>query len=187
MKGKSAKVMFQCAFIFVFLVVVVVNGSTWNALDSEASPVSCATPGVTLETGTVGSSTIYVNSTSAIASVVGYSFPSSYDHVLKVVNHVSDAWSISLGVYGTVNLLRISNMTVSFHDGTLSDQIIVADGSVTQSEGPLFDFVASSIMYISINNLQVSNAEVSYLYVSLKIKNSNTTAYDLFTVTFEIT
>ena len=113
---------------------------------------------------------------------------STYDHVLQVVNQVDDNWTINLQVYDTSNIVpRLLKTTISFHDGTSSDQIIVNDGAVTQTEGPPYSLTGNATVYISMSNLQSINAETSYLYVYLKIRIPNTTTYLLYVITFEIT
>ena len=113
---------------------------------------------------------------------------STYDHVLQVVNQVDDNWTINLQVYDTSNIVpRLLKTTISFHDGTSSDQIIVNDGAVTQTEGPPYSLTGNATVYISVSNLQSINAETSYLYVYLKIRIPNTTTYLLYVITFEIT
>ena len=112
---------------------------------------------------------------------------STYDYVLQVANRVADAWDVSLTVYDNLSVARILNMTISFHDGTTSDQIIVDNGTVTQSEGPLYDLAASTTIYISITNLQASASGISYLYVYLKILVPETSTYTLYPIIFKIT
>jgi hypothetical protein len=113
---------------------------------------------------------------------------STYDHVLQVVNQVDDNWTINLQVYDTSNIVpRLLKTTISFHDGTSSDQIIVNDGAVTQTEGPPYSLTGNATVYISMSNLQSINAETSYLYVYLKIRIPNTTTYLLYVITFEVT
>ena len=112
---------------------------------------------------------------------------STYDHVLKVVNQVTRAWNISLKVYDSSNTTRLSNTTISFHDGTTSDQIIVNNGTIEQPEGSLYDLAGSATIYISISNLQANKSGTSYLYVYLKILVPGTSTYALLKITFEIT
>jgi hypothetical protein len=113
---------------------------------------------------------------------------STYDHVLQVVNQVDDNWTINLQVYDTSNIVpRLLKTTISFHDGSSSDQIIVDDGAVTQTEGPPYSLTGNATVYISVSNLQSINAETSYLYVYLKIRIPNTTTYLLYVITFEVT
>jgi hypothetical protein len=113
----------------------------------------------------------------------------TYDYVLKVVNQATGAWNISLKVYDSSNINRILNLTISFYDGASSDQIIVGNGNITQSEGPLYNLPGGvgSTVKISMSNLQASTSGTSYLYVYLKILVPDTTTYSLYIITFEIT
>ena len=112
---------------------------------------------------------------------------SNYNYVLQVVNQVTDAWNVSLRVYDNSSIARISSMTISFHDGTTSDQIILTGGNINQTEGTLYDLTGSTTIYISITNLQASTSGISHLYVYLKILVPGTSTYSLYIITFEIT
>jgi hypothetical protein len=112
------------------------------------------------------------------------------DTVLNVVNQVTGAWNVSLQAYGSSNIVRLSNAIIGLHDATTSsDQIIVSSGSVTQSQGALFNLPggSGSTVYISMSNLLANATGSSYLYVHLKILTPNTTTYLLYVITFEIT
>jgi len=110
----------------------------------------------------------------------------SYDYVLKVVNQVSQAWKVNLQVYDSSGLSRISSATISFHDGSASDQIIVNGGAITQSEGLQYDLSSSSTICISISDLQASTTGTSYLFVYLKAKNSDSGVYTLYEIVLRI-
>ena len=111
----------------------------------------------------------------------------TYDYVLKVVNQKTDNWTVNLQVYDNSNIDRLSNATISFHDGSTSDQIIIDGGVITQSQGPQYDLLDSATIYISISNLQATTIGTSYLYVYLKILVPDTSTYSLYIITFEIT
>jgi len=120
--------------------------------------------------------------------VNGFSFPTqTYDYVLKVVNQVADNWTVNLKVYDSSNIGRLTNATISLHDGTTSDQIIVSGGSITQSEGPLYNLAGNATIYISMSNLQASTSGTSYIYVYLKILVPDVSTYAKYIITFEIT
>ena len=156
-----------------------INASPQNFTSSGSAKVKV--------TSVLATTAQYQQKANQVKLLYSYDSSSSYDYVLKIVNHVPDAWNISLRVYSNANITRLSNMTVSFHDGTMSEQIIITGGSVTQSEGALYDLAGSSTVYVSISNLQATAAEVSYLYVYLKIQTPDTTTYNLLIVVFEIT
>jgi len=111
----------------------------------------------------------------------------TYDYVLKIVNRVTDSWQVNLKVNDSSNIGRLTNATISFHDGTTSDQIIVSNGSIIQSEGALYDLAGNATIYISISNLQATTTDTSHLCVYLKILVPNTSTYNLFIIVFEIT
>ena len=113
----------------------------------------------------------------------------SYDYVLQVVNQVEDNWTINLQVYDSSNIARLLKTTISFHDGSSSDQIIVNYGAITQPEGPPYNLPGgvNSTIYISMSNLQATTTGTSYLYVHLKIQVPDTSTYMLYVITFEIT
>jgi hypothetical protein len=109
--------------------------------------------------------------------------------VLKVANQVASAWNMSLQVYTSSNIARLSNVIISFTDGTLSDQIVVSNGIITQAQGALYNLPASvgSTIYISMSSLQTNATGLSYLFVYLKVLVPNTSTYSLYILTFLIT
>ena len=111
----------------------------------------------------------------------------NYDYILKVANQVAYAWKINLKVYDSFNIVRLTNTTISFHDGTSSDQVIISNGNITQSEGTIYNLTGNVIMYIKIGNVQANATGTSYLYTYLKILVPNTSTYSLFIITVEIT
>jgi hypothetical protein len=111
----------------------------------------------------------------------------TYDYVLKVVNQVTHNWQVNLKVYNSFNVSRLMNATISLHDGTTSDQIIVSGGTITQSEGPLYNLAGNATVYISISNLEANASGTSYIYVNLKILTPNTSTYAEYVITFKIT
>jgi hypothetical protein len=138
-------------------------------------------------TGVLSTTTQYQQEINQIKLTYEYNASSTYDYVLKVVNQVADNWTVNLKVCNTSNIDRLSNATISFHDGSTSDQIIISDGVITQPEGPQYNLTGNATIYISISNLQAINSEKSYLYVYLKILVPNTSTYNLFVIAFEIT
>jgi len=111
----------------------------------------------------------------------------TYDYVLRIANQVTSDWKVNLKVYDSFNIGRLSSAKISLHDGTTSDQIIVSGGVITQSEGALYDLADSATIYISISNLQATTSDVSRLYLYLKVQVPNTSTYNLFIITLEIT
>jgi hypothetical protein len=48
--------------------------------------------------------------------------PRTYDYVLKVVSQDSVSWNLNLNVLSSTNIGRLSQATIGFHDGNLSNQ-----------------------------------------------------------------
>jgi hypothetical protein len=113
----------------------------------------------------------------------------TYDYVLRAVNQVTSAWNVSLQVSNSSDIYRLSNATISFHDGTSSNQITIRDGNITQQQGSLYNLPggAGSTTYISISNLLANATGASYLFTYLQIMTPNTTTRIFYTITFEIT
>jgi hypothetical protein len=109
----------------------------------------------------------------------------SYDYVLKIVNQLTNNWAISLQTFDGANISRLSSATIGFHDGNSSDQIIVNNGVITQTEGTEHNLEENATVYISISNLQAITSETSLLHVYLKIRLADTTVYNLMVITFE--
>jgi hypothetical protein len=114
---------------------------------------------------------------------------STYDYVLNVVNQVTNTWNVSLQVYGSSNIARLSSATISFYDGTSSNQIVVNGGSIVQSQGALYNLLggSGSTVHVSMSNLLANATGSSYLYVYLEILTPNTSTYLLYAITFAIT
>jgi hypothetical protein len=110
-------------------------------------------------------------------------------NVLEIVNQKTNAWNINLQVYGNSNIGRLSNVTISLHDGFITDQVIVTGGSITQKYGAFCNLAsgAGSTVYISIENFQTSSQGTSYLYVYLEVLTPNTSTYLLYAITFAFT
>jgi hypothetical protein len=181
------------ALLNIILIITLsasVYGSVYNMYYGEALPISCETPRVILESGTVGASFIYANSTGAKVSVAApCNASSTYDYVLKIVNQVTDNWTVNLQVYNSSRIDRLLSLNISLYDGISSNQITVSGGNITESEGEAYNLPGgvNSTIYISMSDLQANTPDTSYLYVYLKIKVPNTSTYNLFIVTFEIT
>ena len=111
----------------------------------------------------------------------------TYNYVLKVVNQFNDNWTINLQVYNASNIApRSLTTTISFHDGSSSDQIIVNNGIVTLPQGQPYNLTGNATIYISMSNLQASASGTSDLYVYLKILTPGTSTYLRYIITFEI-
>jgi len=145
-------------------------------------------PPVTLQNGTDNVSFIYTNSTSAKISINATSNFTTYNYTLEIVNNVSNDWKVRLEVYSSSNISRISNATIILHDNAaFSTQVVVSNGSITQSSGNYYNLFASSMIYIKVENLKESAEGLSLLHAHLRIRKPNTTTYTLYTITFEFT
>jgi hypothetical protein len=166
-----------------------VDGNTYFALLMEPR-TTVSSPSVVLRAGTVGSSIVYVNGTSArISAVAPIPTPTNYDYVLKVVNNVSDLWKIRLKAYSQSNIGRLSNCTIYFRNASngFSGQVCIVNGNYTQQTGPWYDLPASPAeRYIAVI-LQANNSEVSYINVYLEILIPDKTTYAQYILTFEFT
>jgi hypothetical protein len=138
-------------------------------------------------TGTLTTSSTYQQETNQIKLVYKYDTASSYDYVLAVTEKNTLDWKVNLTVYDSLNIARLSGTTISFYDGTSSDQIVVNGGSITQSEGPAYNLNSSSTIKIKMSNLDATSSGTSYLHVHLKTLVPDTSTYALYTITFEIT
>jgi hypothetical protein len=111
------------------------------------------------------------------------------DTVLNVVNQVSNAWNVNLQVYSSSNIVRLTSVIIRFHDGTSSNQIVVSNGVITQSQGALYSLPggSGSAIYVGMSSL-VSNATgTSYLYVYLTVSPLSTSAFYVLHIYFQIT
>jgi hypothetical protein len=173
--------------------LVPAHGSLQNN-DSCQVSISVESPSVILQSGTSGNATISTNSTNACVSVsapVSNISYSSFDYVVEVVNQASSSWNVSLEVYDSSNVSRLSNCTISFHDhgGQVSDEVVVNSGVITQSVGPQYILSSESTIYISMSNVQAAVSGTSYLYVYVKVfpSNPDVSPFNVFKIAFEVT
>lgn len=113
----------------------------------------------------------------------------SYDYVLKLVNKVTNAWNTSLVIYSSSNIDRLLNATIVYHDGTSSNQIVITNGTVTQSVGQLYNLPGGNgtTIYISVSNLLASTTATSYLYVYLGLFPASSSPFNVYRITFQVT
>jgi len=118
-----------------------------------------------------------------------YSYSSTYDYVLKIVNNeVSDSWEIRLNAYSDSQKERLKNCTIYFRSASddTSSQVSIINGVYTMQFGDWYDLPASAERYIVIT-LQANNSGTSYVYVYLEIRIPSKTTYAQYVITFEIT
>jgi len=110
----------------------------------------------------------------------------NYNHVLKVVNTVPEAWQIRLTAYAQSGIDRLQNLTIYVYDGSNSTQIIILNGLYNQQTGPWYDLADYDTEYIWVH-VETSSAGASYIYTYLEILSPNTTTYARYVITFKIT
>jgi hypothetical protein len=138
-------------------------------------------------TGVLTTNSTYQQETNQVKLVYKYDASSTYDYVLAVTEQDAVDWKVNLTVYDSSNIARLSGTTISFYDGTSSDQIVVSGGSITQSEGPAYNLNNSSTIKIEMSNIDATSSGTSYLHVYMKILVPNTSTYALYIITFEVT
>jgi len=138
-------------------------------------------------TGVLTTGSAYQQETNQIKLVYKYDASTTYDYVLAVTEQDAVDWKVNLTVYNNFNIVRLSSTTISFYDGTTSDQIVVSSGSIIQSEGPAYSLNGSTTIKIKMSNVDATSSGISYLYVYLKILVPDTSTYILCMITFEIT
>lgn len=111
-----------------------------------------------------------------------------FDHVLKVVNQVSDPWEIRLKAYDQSNIGRLNNCTIYLHNGGNLSQIIIISGEYTQQVGDWYDLVGSGADGTDFIAMHIeATVGTSYIYVYLEILIPSTSTYARYIITFEIT
>jgi hypothetical protein len=145
-------------------------------------------PPIILEEGNCsGTSTIYTNNTSALITVEApINDSAAFNYVLKIVNKVTNIWTVNLQVYDNSSLSRMSSLNISLHNGASSNQIAVSGGNIVKSEGPPYNLAGNATIYIALSNLHATATGISYLYVHLKIQVPNTSTYILYVIIFKI-
>ena len=172
--------------ILLALVLTPVHGDI-QSIDSCTASFSSISPMVILQSGATGNASILTNGTSAFVLVSAAGEQSA--DVLNVVNQVTAVWNVSLQVYNSSNIARLSSGMVSFDDGTLSNQIVIINGYITQSQGQPYTLPAGagSTIYISIDNLIANTTGTSYLYVCLQTVPTYSSPFNVLQITFQVT
>ncbi len=163
------------------------DASAYYALPKE-SQTTVGPAAVLLQNGTVGTCTIYTNSTSAKVGVSGYGYEHDYDYVLRVNNTDADSWKIRLQKYADSSIGRLQNCTIYFRNATNanSTQLVIENGSFNQIEGPWWNLGSFETMYL-VMTVQVNSTGTSRVSVYLEVLIPNTTAYAQYLIAFEIT
>ncbi len=164
-----------------------VSGETYDFMTLQSN-ISAEVPSVILQNGTDNISFIYANNTSARVTVNATTNFETYNYTLEIVNNNTTSWDVKLEVYDSSNISRISNATIILHNNiTSSTQIIISDGSITQSGGDYYNLSGSSTIYMEIKDLRESTEGTSYVNTYLRICTPDKTTYTLYIITFEFT
>ncbi|MCK4953296.1 hypothetical protein KAS14_05890 [Candidatus Bathyarchaeota archaeon] len=102
---------------------------------------------------------------------------STYDYVLSVVSQKNYHQNISLNLYDSTNIERLTNCTVWFHDSTTSVQIEIIDGSLISSTGDWYNLTAFGESRIALY-AEESNFGTSILYIKLEAVKGNSIIYE---------
>jgi hypothetical protein len=111
----------------------------------------------------------------------------TYDYVLRVNNTGTDSWQIRLKKYGDSNIGRLQNCTIHFYNSlySTSRQIYIENGIYINQTGPWFDLVSSETIYI-VMTVKATSVGTSQIHSYLELRNSGSTTYAQFVVTFEV-
>jgi hypothetical protein len=168
--------------VFVLLGYLLQNvaGSAYFSMEIQGYGTVSAPP-VILEEGTSGSTTVYVNGTSAKASTGSGDF-----QALNMTENQGTDQEIRLKAYDQSNLSRLYNCSIYIYDGSNSSQIVILNGNYSQQQGMWHDLAASDTEYIWMH-VVTSSPGISYVYVYLEIRVPDTTTIARYIISFEIT
>lgn len=174
-------------FLLLNCIIQSALGATYNLMRVQ-SYASCTLPSIILRNGTDNVSFVYESQTSAIITINATFEFATYSYTLNIDNNASEDCEVQLELYEAINISRISNMTITLHDNNSpSDQIIISNGSIAQSNGSFYTLSASSTIYVKVKDLKQTQEGNSYLHVYLKTRLVDTSVYTLYLVTFKLT
>ncbi len=140
-------------------------------------------------TGVLSTTAQYQQKVNQVELAYSYDFSSNYDHVLRIVNNVTDSWKIRLTAYSESNIGRLNNCTMYLRNSTgddISRQVYVENGSYVNQTGAWYDLPASPAdRYLAVT-LEASDSQISYVSVYLEILVPEKTTYARYILTFEI-
>jgi hypothetical protein len=143
---------------------------------------------IVLDAGTDGTAyVIPMNKTWAEVNMTGTSTETYYECVLNITNLSSSInYTVKLENTSTYNISRLTNFTVYFHNGAISKQIEISNGSVIQSSGSWYSLSTLATIYISIA-IKVSTSDSSTVDLRLHNVASGTTSPEIIqTVTINV-
>lgn len=172
--------------IFI-LMVHTLQSTTGTTYYSTIKQVRTAldSPPIILSNGTVGSSTVYLNGTSANVNIVTQN-QTDFNYVLKITENHGSSWKIRLKAYNQSNIGRLINCSIYIYNGSNSIQIVILNGAYSQQIGAWYDLFASDSEYVWVH-VERSYAGTSYVYAYLEVSIPNTATYAQYLVTFVIT
>jgi hypothetical protein len=161
-----------------------VLGDVYDLMNLNSN-FSCETPLVILGDGTDQKSTVYANNTSAKITIDATSNASTYNYSLNIVNNYSSLWDVRLECFDYVNVSRV-NTTIVLHDNsTLSEQISLSGGNMSQT-GNYYNLIGDSMIHVGIIDLVEASSEgATILQVYLRMRIPNTMTDTLYIITFE--
>ena len=168
--------------VFVLLGHLLQNaaGSAYFSMEMQSHGTVSAPP-VILKEGTSGSTTVYVNGTSAKASAGSGDF-----QVLNMTESQGTSWKVRLNAYDQSNISRLYNCSIDIYDGSNSRQISILNGAYSQQQGMWYDLAALDTEYIWVH-VETSSPGTSYVYIYLEIRVPDTTTYIRYIINLEIT
>ena len=113
-------------------------------------------------------------------------YPSRYDYVIRVVNFASSSWRIRLRSYNESNIDRLKNCTIRLHNGEISNQISIINGTYLQSIGAWLILQPNGEAYIAIIVTANSTKPKSQIYIYLEVLIPQTSIYTRLPILLEI-
>lgn len=128
-----------------------------------------------------------MNKTWIEANVTGTLTETYYEHMINITNLSTDLnYTVELEDENIYGISRLANFTVYFHDGPISKQIEISNGSVIQSSGSWYSLPASATIYVSAA-VKASTLESSTVDLGLHIVAIGTTSPEIIqTVTINV-
>jgi hypothetical protein len=99
-----------------------------------------------------------------------YKTPSDYDYALTISNTASVPYYISLAAYSSSGLGRLTSMDIIVYSPN-TNQIVIANGELTQSSGSTVTIQSNSILYLGISAM-ANNFGTTNLIFQMRISPS---------------
>jgi hypothetical protein len=110
------------------------------------------------------------------------------DCLLRVNNTVTDSWQIRLMQFSGSNIGRLQTCSIYFRNSSdeTSNQIVIDNGSYTQTAGPWYDLEGLETTYIAMT-VQANSTGTTDIHTFLEIRVPSTTIYCQYMIAFTIT